>query len=211
MKIIDISWTLEPEMTGYKDKKELEIIETKVFDKDNIRETKFTIGSHAGTHVDAPYHMLKDGQTIDKIKLENLIGPCQVLDLTNLNSINSENKISKNDLLRFNIKPESIILLKTINSDLVYNAKFKPDFIYLDYEAAEYLVDLQVKAVGIDYLGLERDQPGHPTHKILLENNISIIEGLRLKEVEQGAYFFICLPLNLLNLDAAPARAILIV
>jgi arylformamidase len=68
----------------------------------------------------------------------------------------------------------------------------------------------KVKAIGIDYLGIERNQPDHATHTILMKHNIAIIEGLRLADAVAGDYFFICLPLNVIGLEAAPARAVLL-
>jgi len=64
--------------------------------------------------------------------------------------------------------------------------------------------------VGIDYLGIERNQEAHDTHTLLLQEDIPIIEGLRLAHAEEAYYSFICLPLALQGLDGAPARAILI-
>jgi len=100
-------------------------------------------------------------------------------------------------------------LFKTKNSALKNNAPFDPEFIYLDKTGAKYCVEQKIKAVGIDYLGIERNQPGHETHALLLENNIGIIEGLRLAHAEADQYFLICLPLLIPGADASPARAIL--
>ena len=68
----------------------------------------------------------------------------------------------------------------------------------------------KIKAVGIDYLGIERNQPDHETHTILMKHEIGIIEGLRLSHVEPQRYFFLCLSLPVVGLEAAPARAILV-
>ena len=87
---------------------------------------------------------------------------------------------------------------------------FHYNFVYVDKSAAEYLVQIKSVAIGIDYLGIERDQPQHDTHALLLQNNIPIIEGLRLGHVKPGYYTLMCLPLLIPGLDAAPARAILI-
>jgi len=88
--------------------------------------------------------------------------------------------------------------------------KFNPYFVYLEASGAVYLTEKKIKAVGIDYLGIEHSQPGHPTHEILMNADISIIEGLRLEHVKPDSYFFVGLPLYIIGLEAAPARAILI-
>jgi len=87
---------------------------------------------------------------------------------------------------------------------------FNQNFIYLDSGAAQYLSSKNLSVVGIDSLGIERNQPNHETHKILFEHNILIIEGLRLAHVAPAIYELVCLPLNIVGSDGAPARAILI-
>lgn len=204
MNIRDISWPISADTTAYKDRKVIEIIKTKNFQQDNVRETKIIMGAHSGTHVDAPSHFLKDGNTIEKIKLEQLIGPCTILELTLV-----QEKITADDLKKFDIKSNDIILLKTKNSERKATDVFDYDFIYLDASGAQYLADKKIKAVGIDYLGIESKQKNHPTHKTLMNADIPIIEGLRLQDVEDDNYFFVCLPLNIIGNEAAPARAVL--
>ncbi|HJM68683.1 MAG TPA: cyclase family protein [Candidatus Babeliales bacterium] len=202
MKYIDISWPISQAMTTYKDRKNVSIIETKTWNNDQVRETSLSMGLHTGTHIDAPSHMLEQGDTIssDAIVMQR----CQVLDLTNL-----AGGITKDDLMQQDIT-ESIILLKTNNSSLDATAPFDPNFVYLEQSGAEYLIEQGVTLVGIDYLGIERNQPGHPTHKVLLEKGVVNLEGLRLKHVDAGTYNLICLPLSISNVDAAPARAVLV-
>ena len=205
MKIIDISWPITQNITEYKDRKTLKLEKIKEYSKDNVSETLITIHSHTGTHVDAPEHFLGNKKTIEQIELNKLIGECKVLDLTNI-----EEEITKSDLEKFDIQTNDIILLKTKNSNLSATDKFNPNFVYLEKSGAQYLADKKIKCVGIDYLGIERNQPNHETHKILLENDIYIIEGLRLKDVNNKKYMFYCLPILIKGLDAAPARTILI-
>jgi arylformamidase len=96
--------------------------------------------------------------------------------------------------------------LKTKNS---YNDYFDFRFVFLDRSGAEYLRDVGVIGVGIDCLGIERDQPDHDTHKALLPSEIIILEGLRLKDIEEGSYILSALPLKILNGDGSPVRAVL--
>ena len=203
MKVIDISWPLTEKMSGYKNKQTVSIEHAKTFQEHNVRESTIRINAHAGTHIDAPSHFIDTGKTSDAIALTQLIGPAQVLDLTHCSE-----KITAQDLMGYDIMPDDIILLKTQNSFLRADAPFDAEFVYLDMQAAAYLAQKKIKAVGIDYLGIERAQPEHETHITLMEHGIVIIEGLRLYHVTPGTYFFICLPLAL-SLEAAPARAIL--
>ena len=80
----------------------------------------------------------------------------------------------------------------------------------MNENAARYLVDKKIRGVGIDSLGIERAQAGHPTHNLLLGAGIVILEGLRLKNIKQDTYELYCLPLKIKNVEAVPVRAILI-
>lgn len=203
--IIDISWPISKGMTAYKNKrdKKPKIKITKIYSKKGVNESQITLSSHTGTHVDAPKHFLAKGKTLDKVKLETFVGTCQVVEF-------KVNKITAKELRKIKLKRGEILLCKTKNSKLKETAKFNKNFVYVDKTAAKYLAAKKVRAVGIDYLGIETKQPGHETHKTLLRNNIGIIEGLRLKNVKPGKYTLVCLPLKIGNVEAAPARAILI-
>lgn len=200
MKMYDVTGTIYEGMTVYKDVPEKQ----PKFDtvtNGYVTETRLDLGVHTGTHIDAPLHMVVDGDTFETISMEDLVGQSKVLDLTDV-----ENGISKTDLEKFEIEKNDFILLKTKNS---YEDAFNFDFIYLAHDAAEYLSEIGIRGVGIDTLGIERSQEGHPTHKTLFGNDIIIIEGLRLKEVEQGDYFMVAAPLKLTGTDASPARVLL--
>lgn len=205
MKIYDISWPIFEGMTAYKDKSTVKIEALKTFEKDKVRESIITLGSHTGTHVDAPAHFMEQGEVLHQISPLTFSGPCVVLDLTNV-----EERIMREDLEAHTIEDGELVLLKTKNSDIPPTDPFNPKFVYLDITGAEYLAGKKVRAVGIDYLGIERNQPDHETHKELLGNNVGIIEGLRLDHVQAGQYFLWCLPLALIGTEAAPARAMLV-
>ncbi len=205
MKVYDISWPTFNGMTEYKDRKVLHLKATKTFQKDYVRESLITIGSHTGTHIDAPAHFLKEGKSIEEIGPLSCVGPAQVIDMTHV-----ETCIDAEEINKIEIKPNMLVLFKTKNSQLQVNAPFNHDFIYLNAEGAKALVEKEARAVGIDYLGIERQQPNHETHTTLLEKNIPIIEGLRLAHVNAGNYFMWCLPLSIPGIDAVPARAVLI-
>jgi arylformamidase len=192
-------------MTAYKDKKVVQVIATKDFERDGAREMMLCLSSHTGTHVDAPSHFLQHGADINHVPLTSLIGVCRVLDCTHI-----KDSITEHDLEQYDLQKDMIVLFKTKNSSFDAHADFNPAFIYLTQDGARYLVEKKVKAVGIDYLGIERGQSNHGTHTALLHAQIPIIEGLRLEHVLPKDYFLYCLPLALAHGDGAPARAILI-
>ncbi len=203
-KIHDISMEISEDMIVYKNRegKKPQLIVTRDFDKGSIHESIIKMDLHTGTHIDAPYHVMEGGRTIDKEDLSKLIVSCRVLDLTDVKS-----NISSKDLINKDINEGDFILLKTQNS---YDKDFNFDFIYLDKDGAKYLKDKGVIGVGIDGLGIERDQANHESHQILLGNNIPIIEGLALKNIEEGLYTLIALPLKIKEGEASPLRAVLL-
>jgi len=204
MKIWDISMNIKPWMTVYKNRDENRPVFTVARDHTggSAYETRVTLHLHTGTHVDAPLHILEDGSTIEKMELDRLLTRCRVLDLGNV-----EDRITRQDLEGMRIEANDFLLLKTRNSQ---TDTFDYGFVYLDESGAQYLRDKKVKGVGIDSLGIERDQPGHPTHRILMNAGIIILEGLRLAHVSAGEYTLIALPLKLDGLEASPVRAVLI-
>jgi len=207
MNYIDISWPISSDMTAYKDRSVVRITPTKNFEYDAVRESLITLGSHTGTHIDAPAHFIVDGVTSEAMSLCATVGPCVVIDMTHCTQA-----IVRTDLIAVadHLQQGSRILFKTRNSLHTPTDLFDPNFVYIDCQAAAYLAERAIQAVGIDYLGIERNQKGHDTHIVLLSAGVVIIEGLRLGHVTPGDYFLFCLPLALVGTDGAPARAILV-
>ena len=200
MKIHDVTGAIYEGMAVYKDKPEKQP-KLNQGTTGYVTETRLEMDVHTGTHIDAPLHMQPDGETFESIPLESLVGDCKVVDLTNVT-----NGISRADLEEFGLEQGDFVLFKTKNS---FDDRFIFDFVFLAQDGAAYLAELGVRGIGIDALGIERSQEGHPTHKILFDKDIIIIEGLRLKEVEQGDYFMVAAPLKLVGTDASPARVLL--
>lgn len=188
-------------MTVYKNKSEKKPL-IKTDSKNNITETTVTLNLHTGTHIDAPLHMIANGSTLESYPLTKFISKCKVIDLSHLSE-----KITKDDLININIPIDTFVLFKTKNS---FEDDFNFNFIYVDNSAACYLLEKKVIGVGIDALGIERAQENHETHKTLLSNGIIILEGLRLKEIDEGEYTLICLPIRIDNVEASITRAVLI-
>jgi arylformamidase len=163
-------------------------------------------GSHTGTHADAARHFFDDGQTVDAIPLERLIGPALLLSFPD-----HLRAVSAADLRKHDIKGHTRILLRTRNSALLSQKEFVRDYTYLAPDGAQYLVDQGVELVGIDYLSIEQFHSGHhKTHRTLLAKSVVILEGLDLSVPAPGPYELICLPLRIEGCDGAPARAVLI-
>lgn len=170
----------------------------------NVSTIRF--GSHTGTHADAARHFFDDGQSVDKIPLERLIGPALLI------SVGDEvRSVGTAELRDQGLAGHKRILLRTRNSAFLAQKEFVKDYTYLAPDGAQYLVDNGVELVGIDYLSIEQFHSGHHrTHRTLLERGVVIVEGLDLSATPAGEYQFICLPLRLEGCDGAPARAVLI-
>lgn len=204
LKIHDISMTISENMMVYKnlDKKKPRIFNTANFETDHHYETDFAMNMHTGTHIDAPLHMMKNGQTMESYDIQRFVTPAKVIDLVSV-----EDCITEKDLLGRGIEPGDFVLMKTKNS---FDLEFNPNFVFLEQSGARYLQEIGISGVGIDALGIERSQANHKTHLYLLGAGIMIVEGLMLKEIEEGNYQLIVLPLKIQGVEAAPARAILI-
>jgi len=204
LKIYDISMEIFHEMPVYKGRDfKRPIIEIDSdFQTGSVYESRLNMNLHTGTHFDSPLHVAENGENLDNLDLDRVVRHCKLFDLTKVN-----NKVTAEDLAEKDIKKGDFILIKTKNSHLDILEK---DFIYLDESAALYLKEKEISGIGIDSLGIERDQPGHPTHKTLLNSGVLILEGLRLKDVAEGEYFLIAAPLKIRGVEAAPVRALLI-
>jgi arylformamidase len=170
----------------------------------NVSTIRF--GSHTGTHADASRHFFDDGQPVDKIPLDRLIGPALLVGFSD-----EVRSVGAAELREHDLKDHKRILLRTRNSALLSRKEFVNDYTYLAPDGAQYLVDKGVELVGIDYLSIEQFHSGHHlTHRTLLERSVVIVEGLDLSVPPSGEYQFICLPLRIVGCDGAPARAVLI-
>lgn len=203
MVIYDVTMPIHAGMAAYKNRQEYKPCIEKVRTiEQGSNESKFCLYSHAGTHVDAPYHMLEKGYKLEEIPLHKMYGKCKVLDLQDV-----EDYIEVKHIEKYDLKSGDFVFLKTRNS---LDNDFNFQFIYLSPEAAQYLVSKGVEVIGIDALSIERNCPQHTTHHILLEHDILVVEGLRLKEVPEGEYTSIIAPLPIVGGDGSPARVLLI-
>ena len=165
------------------------------------------LGFHTATHVDAPNHFIEGTRRVHELELEKLVGIARVVELDA-----SVTAIEPKHLE--NLEAVERLLFKTRNSQFWNDSSkvFRKDFTYIAPEAARVLVEKNIKLVGIDYLSVEKfGSEDFATHRILLEKEIVIIEGLDLREVSAGDYELICLPLKIQGGagDGAPARTIL--
>lgn len=206
-KIIDISVPLQCNMPIWPNSAGIRLIQTMSMERnDPFNNSCLTCDVHIGTHIDAPLHFIKDGNSVEKISLETLIGPAFVAYIPQVEIITDE--ILSSLTLPSDTKR---LLLRTKNSVLWEKGitDFSPGFVALNIDAAKWIVEHGIRLIGIDYLSIQSYNGNNETHKILLGAGVIIVEGLNLTNVEPGNYELICLPLKLVGSDGAPARAVL--
>jgi arylformamidase len=170
--------------------------------------SRIDFGSHSGTHVDAPKHFFDDGAGVDSLPLNVLTGRARLIAMGDDVKSVGEVELKKHDL-----SGVERLLIRTRNSAWLASgsSEFHPDYTFVAPDGAAYLAGLGVKLVGVDYLSVEQFHSGHhKTHRTLLQREIVIVEGLLLSAPPPGDYDLYCLPLKLVGLDGAPARAILL-
>jgi len=208
-KIYDVSLTITPQLPVWpKDPQVILERVHKIEEGANANVSRVAMSVHTGTHVDAPYHFLPGGKTIEELPLDVLVGSVQVVELPD-----SVSMISKKDLEEAGIKPDTTrLLVKTRNSRYwaEKEADFQPNFVGIDLSGSEWLVQKGIRLLGIDYLSVAPYKRSRPTHEALLKANMVILEGVNLTDVPAGEYLLVCLPLKLGGSDGAPARVILI-
>jgi arylformamidase len=207
----DLTQLIYPEMPTYPGEPQPEFQPLFKLGKDKVNVTKLIMGSHTGTHLDAPRHFISDGNSVDKIPLQKFIGQAVILDMST-KSIGEG--ITNVDLDTYSkiVKAGDIILLYTGTSDHWNSDKnIRQNFTYLEPSAAEWIVNHEIKCIGIDSFSVEKyGFKDGIAHKILLSNKIIIIENLNsnLKKCLGNRMFIVCLPLFLKGIDGSPARVV---
>jgi arylformamidase len=209
MRTYDITLTITEDLVVWPEDPPVEIYQAdSIADGSLANVSRIHMGVHTGTHVDAPYHFIDDGKTVESLDISLLTGRAYVLHLPE-----EINLITKELIENSNIPPRTKrVLFRTRNSKRWEDGDntFDPNYVSLDDEAAALLIQRGVKLVGVDYLSVAPFEDVAPTHNVLLESGVIIVEGLNLSEVAQGRYTLYCLPLKIDGVDGAPARAILV-
>lgn len=203
MRIIDISQRVHSEMLVYPgDPKYVSETVSSFRDGDGYEVSRLVIGSHCGTHIDSPSHMLAGGDTIDQLPLDAFYGPCRVITA-------SAEDISEKMIISMAVKPGERILLKTDPQAKYGTERFNPSAISLS--GARRLAEQKPLLIGIDAPSVENvEEHAGEIHRTLLSAGIVLLEGLCLSHVPDGAYMLSAFPLSLLGENGSPCRAVLI-
>jgi arylformamidase len=208
MTIHDISVPISVSLVTWPKDPPVRISQPRHFDKgDHAVVSHLEMGAHTGTHVDAPAHFIPGGASLRSLDLQVLVGPALVVYAPDVDLLTPDVLES----LSIPVGTERL-LFRTRNSDLWAQVghTFCEDFVAISKDGARWLVDHEVRLVGIDYLSVAPYTDTGPTHRALLQAGVIPLEGLDLHRVEPGLYQLVCLPLHIPGVEGAPARAILI-
>lgn len=157
--------------------------------------TAFSMCAHNGTHIDAPFHFVEDGKTVDALRLDSLVGRAYVVEHQGIVSgVDAADMIEK--AKKQNVEFAKRILIKG-------NAE-------VSLEAAETFASSNIFLLGNESQTVGPENAPMAVHQVLLGADIVLLEGVRLSEVPEGAYFLCAAPLNLHGADGSPCRAVLI-
>lgn len=205
----DISVAIHPEMVTFPGDPGVNFkTALAIDDGDCANVTTIQLGSQTGTHFDTPHHILNNREAVEQLPLTACYGPALVVEFTPNTDI-----ITESDLQQVDLMGAERVLFKTRNSQYWESKsnQFQSDYVGLSPGGADYLVAQGVQLVGIDYLSIEPYQSeGLPTHHVLLEANVIILEGLNLSAIRPGFYLLSAFPVCFQRLDGALTRAVLI-
>lgn len=205
--IIDLTHTISPETFVYPGTPAPAFSSTRTLTENGARETLLQMGSHTGTHMDAPYHMLSHGSTLDELPVSQFCGRAVVLDVSDRDAITLEYLKEQNGLLR---SVDFVLFYTGWEKKWPTNDFCTDGYAVPDEEAAKYLVSCGLKGVGTDAISIDPVATDtFPAHKVLMEGGMVIIECMCLKKVAgRSDLQLFALPLKYENSDGASVRAV---
>jgi len=210
MRIYDITLTISPTIPVWPGDPPVELYRhMRIEDGYEYNLSTLALGVHTGTHLDAPCHFLAGKQpAVDDLDLTAMIGPALVVQVPDSVELITAQVVKALEIPGGTQR----ILFKTRNAKLWDESPltFREDFVAVDESAAQVLVDMGIRLVGVDYLSVAPFTASIPTHRVLLTARVIPLEGLDLRAVPAGTYQLICLPMKLGGSDGAPVRAVLI-
>lgn len=207
MNIIDLSQELDISMPTYSDDSKPVIEKVSTIQEDGYNETRLSIYSHLGTHIDSPFHMLSKGYSLEKFTIDKFVGNAFVLDISNLNLKCLE--VKELEKYEKNISNCQFLIIKTGWSKYWGDEKYFIDFPVMTEESAKWLGKFSLKGIGIDAISVDPvDTIDYSIHKILFNDNMVIVENLANLEKLPSKFIFSATPLKYKESDGSPVRAI---
>jgi len=212
MKVIDLTYHLRPGQ----EQRLLKITPENTLERNGSNSFTVELNNHIGTHIECPSHNLRDGKRIDELPAETYIGEAVVLNLTHRIL---DREITAGDLedTGVEVKGGDIVLLMTRYDECfppeeMQSALYQAESPYLSFDATEWLINHEVKLVGIDFWSIEKypiGPEGEPKHVLLFKRDIPLLHSLtNLKRISKPRVLFVALPLPIEGLDSMPVRAV---
>ncbi|KAI0628354.1 putative cyclase [Trametes polyzona] len=214
---VDLSQPLDENVQIYPGDPAFSCCPVQTIEKDGINLHQISLGSHTGTHVDAPYHFVQDGARIDTIPLASFVGNAVIIDVTSKNAretINWADISSYEDTIRRKAaQPHGVFVLLNTGWSRHWQSDMYFEHPFLAGDACQRLVDLGVKLVGVDTLSpdetrVDGSMPDFDAHHIVLGAGVLIAENLtNLEAIRSGDWLVSLAPLKLKGCDGSPVRA----
>lgn len=210
MKLIDLTLTISENIPTFPGSPVPHFIQWSELKKDRYNLELLFFSSHTGTHIDAPYHFVKKGKKIHQLEPSRFLRESILIRV----SSKSNYSITRSDIVEFEKKNGKIPIQSTVVFFTGWNdGKQKKHFEEnpgLDESAANYLVSLKTNMVCIDTPSIDAGKDlSFPVHKILLKNNILILENLcNLGRIKSKKFNLLALPLKLYGATGSPVRAL---
>jgi arylformamidase len=193
----DLSVPLNEKTPVYPGDAETQIEPAAILEKDGYQDHLVSLGTHVGTHMDAPAHMIPKGKTLDQYPVERFVGRGVVIRVGG--------QFSLDDVKNADLRQGDIVLFNTGFDNKYHDPEYFATYPAIPEDIAHYLVEKKVSIVGIDMCS--PDHEPFPTHKILLGGDVLIVENLTGLEELHGDIEVTALPIKL-QLDGSPARVI---
>jgi len=194
---IDLSVPINEQTPVYPGDPKTQIQATGSLENDGFQDHVVTLGTHVGTHMDAPAHMIPEGKTLDQYPVERFIGKGIIIKV--------DQKYNLDQIKKAPITRGGIVLFHTGFDKKYHSVEYFENYPVMPEDIAHYLVEKQVSIVGFDTCG--PDNGPFPMHKILLAGDVLIIENLTGLERLGGEFEVIALPAKF-QLDGAPCRVV---
>lgn len=200
MEYIDLTHSLTINTPVYPGDASPEIIQTNRVNADGFAMHQIRIATHIGTHIDAPAHMIEHGKNIDDYPISHFIGNGIVIDARN------QTKIDISLLDNINLENIDTVLIYTARDKIYTSSQYFTEYPEITIDFAQRLIDAKIKIIGMDQAS--PDYSPFATHKLLLQNDVLIIENLTNLDLLINKPFIItALPLST-HTEAAPVRVI---
>ncbi|MCC7211369.1 MAG: cyclase family protein [Candidatus Brocadia sp.] len=208
MKIIDLSHTVHADILTFPGTEQPKFEQATTFEQHGFVENVVTMFTHTGTHLDAPYHILESGKKTDQFAVDKFIGKARVIDLANITTgVIGVDDLNKHGHLLGDL---DFLVFNTGWSKYWGDNRYFADFPVLNRESAEWLLQFNLKGIGIDAISIDPvEDKNFSVHRVLFERDIIIIENMtNLDEVGGESFILSCLPLKFKDADGSPVRAV---